>query len=110
MHTRALLHDTYDMYAWGILECRHRYKSTLSMSHDLRVSSLAALACCNNNLLLLEDSAYIIGERAKRASHILVMQIEIHDIICSYIYIFGTSIASGHAPIVNNTHAHTYFV
>ena len=31
-------------------------------------------------------------------SHTLVMQIEINDI-----YIFGMSIASAHAPIVNNT-------
>ena len=42
----------------------------------------------------------LIGERAKRASHTFVMLIEIR--------IYGTSIASGHAPIVDNMHAHTF--
>ena len=50
MHINAragalLLHDMYiHMYAWGILECRpgyiYIYIFTISMSHDLRVSSL----------------------------------------------------------------------
>ena len=61
MHTHSatnsgvlLIRDTYvRMYAWGILECRPRYIYiyiyifTISMSHDLKVSSLTPLARCN---------------------------------------------------------------
>ena len=57
MHAQALLYTTrtvYHTYAWGILECRPRYIYIyifkISMSHDLRVSSLAALARCNYSM------------------------------------------------------------
>ena len=39
MHTHVWHHT----YTWGILYCRHIYIA-ISMSHDLRVSSLALLA------------------------------------------------------------------
>ena len=51
LFTRAaeLFRDTYYTYAhaWGILECRHRCIFKILMSHELRVSSQAALARCN---------------------------------------------------------------